>query len=71
MDAMYLRALASRCRASGHDCLDHFAKEEFQGLAAELESRAHELDGPTRMKNEGTGAWSRRTSVARGFEGDG
>jgi hypothetical protein len=69
MNATYLRALASRCRTSGRNCSDLFAKEEFRHLASELDTRANELERPANNNNEQAGAWLWRRERSRGFEG--
>jgi hypothetical protein len=69
MDAAYLRALAFRCRKAGRDCNDPFAKEEFQHLANELDTRARESEDPQSLVKQG--AWLRRREQPRGFQGDG
>jgi uncharacterized protein HemX len=42
--AIYFRTLAARCRTSARDCRDHFAKEEFNRLAREFQTRANQLE---------------------------
>lgn len=70
MDVAYLRALASRCRTSGRNCSDLFAKEEFRHLASQLDARAHELEHPVKNNDDQPGAWLWRREKSRGFEGD-
>ena len=69
MNATYLRMLASRCRASGRDCADLFAKEEFRHLATELEATARELEGRANIKEGVAEAWQ-RSQPSRGFAGE-
>ena len=41
---IYFRSLAARCRTSARNCSDHFAREEFQRLAHEFDTRAEQLE---------------------------
>jgi hypothetical protein len=69
MTAAYFRALASRCRTSARSCIDAYAKEEFECLAAHFDARASELDAPANIpRSVGLLHW--RHEPSRGFAGD-
>ena len=66
---IYFRSLAARCRTSARNCFDHFAREEFQRLAHEFDTRAEQLEYST-LPTAQAGWWLTRREQARGFEGD-
>jgi hypothetical protein len=69
MPADYFRSLASRCRVSARSCVDPYAKEEFECLAAQFDARASELNAPADNRWS-TGSLPWRHEPLRGFAGD-
>ena len=66
---IYFRSLAARCRTSARNCSDHFAREEFQRLAHEFDTKAEQLEYST-LPAAQAGWWLSRRERAQGFEGD-